>query len=784
MRKIYLHFDRYGILNDGIEEGEEWTRNRRTELNPWDHLPRRQHSAKIVHRLRVHSSPGESIGLAAQPPEPRYPSQSAIQNVFRDVSTDGQGTLPMVGNRMSSSSRAMPPRRRRPSFAIETINGKVSHMTSTSLRPLRPSSREPHSLRLVSHSNDPSVGFPSSTAPLNGQSLPLTITPKVYAEGTSDLSSSCVIDSPRPSRRHARGNGALTQGSSISQWTQLDRYGFFDGKTTTSQAANGRLILLPAACFEIIPLAGSSGTSKVKNKVASRLALDTAVRLKKQLGFAADDNHRLLHVSMSKDKIWTHGPPSSTPTEEVSAVERAVDISVDKVLASFRDPASTLSKAKEARRIDKWTQMLEPASYIGGNASSYKVRTQFRNSVKLESRVFKGIPDRWRAAAWWALLESKWTVDPANRPVPEKFSGVRLTSSSMPVVNGSPQEAVGLDGSGHSPSHPNMSSAAKLSQETEITRASSLRNLRQVRHRDTDLARGHRSEARAAAIEANNGAQLPLPSASEKQFQTLLESSSPHDVQIDLDVPRTINNHIVFYTRYGLGQRSLFKVLHAFSLHCTECGYCQGMGGVAVTLLCYMEERACWQMLQRLHDAKEDFELHRTFAPGFPGLLESFYVQGQLLKLIAPRLAELLEREGVTASAYATRWYITLFYNVVPFETQLRLWDAVMLVGSRDLLPLFGVAILHAVGTTIFFPSSDRSVGGGGSEEDNSHTRLDFETILSTLSSSNLFVPESDDAMMRWVHTLLGDRIVRRTMRKARRQWASIAAKGEEAQWV
>ena len=36
-------------------------------------------------------------------------------------------------------------------------------------------------------------------------------------------------------------------------------------------------------------------------------------------------------------------------------------------------------------------------------------------------------------------------------------------------------------------------------------------------------------------------------------------------------------------------QRALFRALHAFSFLCPDCGYCQGMGPIAVTLLCYFE---------------------------------------------------------------------------------------------------------------------------------------------------------------------------------------------------
>lgn len=74
------------------------------------------------------------------------------------------------------------------------------------------------------------------------------------------------------------------------------------------------------------------------------------------------------------------------------------------------------------------------------------------------------------------------------------------------------------------------------------------------------------------------------------RYPRLLTRPSSYDVQIDLDVPRTISGHISFHTRYGQGQRSLFHLLHAFSLFCKDCGYCQGMGPIAATLLCYFGE--------------------------------------------------------------------------------------------------------------------------------------------------------------------------------------------------
>jgi hypothetical protein len=48
-------------------------------------------------------------------------------------------------------------------------------------------------------------------------------------------------------------------------------------------------------------------------------------------------------------------------------------------------------------------------------------------------------------------------------------------------------------------------------------------------------------------------------------------------------------------------QRSLFHVLHAFSMVCDECGYCQGMGPIAATLLCYFDP----QVRANLHSLRD-----------------------------------------------------------------------------------------------------------------------------------------------------------------------------------
>lgn len=171
--------------------------------------------------------------------------------------------------------------------------------------------------------------------------------------------------------------------------------------------------------------------------------------------------------------------------------------------------------ALETKRIDKWASMLSVARRdSGGNAQDWTVAPswwqgrvpgggggQSGKYRRLQRRVFKGVPDRWRRAVWGLMMEKM---------------------------------------------------ADEVALETR-TRAPTLVQL-------------------------------------EAEYHRLVLEPYVQDVQIDLDVPRTISGHVLFHTRYGQGQRALFHVLHAFGLRSEDVGgYCQGMGPIAATLLCYFE---------------------------------------------------------------------------------------------------------------------------------------------------------------------------------------------------
>lgn len=161
-------------------------------------------------------------------------------------------------------------------------------------------------------------------------------------------------------------------------------------------------------------------------------------------------------------------------------------------------------------------------------------------------------------------------------------------------------------------------------------------------------------------------------------FKSLLDQSSPDDVQIDIDVPRTVNSHIMFRRRYRGGQRLLFRVLHCVSIYFPETGYVQGMAALAATLLCYFEEEMAFVMMVRLWQVRG---LDRLYKAGFAGLmlaLEEFerdwLRQGQVAnKLVSlPDLARVAERDMLTVYVVGT-WRTTylLWHTLVSDAFQL-----------------------------------------------------------------------------------------------------------------
>ncbi|CAG8658289.1 23804_t:CDS:2, partial [Gigaspora rosea] len=138
-----------------------------------------------------------------------------------------------------------------------------------------------------------------------------------------------------------------------------------------------------------------------------------------------------------------------------------------------------------------------------------------------------------------------------------------------------------------------------------------------------------------------------------------------------------------------------------------QIGYCQGMTNIVTILLMYYTEECALIMLTKLFTK---CNLHNLFIPGFPALLESFYVQEKLLLKYAPKIASQFNKIELSTTAYATRWYITLFTSdVVPHHTVLRIWDLLMLHGF-DILYFVAVALLKYHKATLITSSFEHTM--------------------------------------------------------------------------
>eukprot|EP00697_Spironema_sp_BW2_P009152 gnl/Spiro4/23956_TR11863_c0_g1_i1.p1 gnl/Spiro4/23956_TR11863_c0_g1~~gnl/Spiro4/23956_TR11863_c0_g1_i1.p1 ORF type:complete len:314 (-),score=78.00 gnl/Spiro4/23956_TR11863_c0_g1_i1:157-1098(-) len=173
-------------------------------------------------------------------------------------------------------------------------------------------------------------------------------------------------------------------------------------------------------------------------------------------------------------------------------------------------------------------------------------------------------------------------------------------------------------------------------------------------------------------------------------YQSMLSQQSRWEPDIIRDIPRTYPKHIFYREFNGIGQRSLFNVLKAYSVHDAVVGYMQGMGFIVGLLLLYMtEEDAFWFLvcLMKNHGAEG------VFQPGLPLLKRYVFIFDKLVHITLPRLYNHFLSEKVLPDVYANQWFISLFSHKFPFQLVLRVWDIFFFEGYGIILRL-GIALL------------------------------------------------------------------------------------------
>ena len=71
------------------------------------------------------------------------------------------------------------------------------------------------------------------------------------------------------------------------------------------------------------------------------------------------------------------------------------------------------------------------------------------------------------------------------------------------------------------------------------------------------------------------------------------QTKNKYDRTIKADLSRSLPSNPLFKCEDEIGQKALYRVLHAYACYDKDLTYCQGMNFLAATALCYLPEEVC-----------------------------------------------------------------------------------------------------------------------------------------------------------------------------------------------
>ncbi|KAK6942875.1 Rab-GTPase-TBC domain [Dillenia turbinata] len=164
--------------------------------------------------------------------------------------------------------------------------------------------------------------------------------------------------------------------------------------------------------------------------------------------------------------------------------------------------------------------------------------------------------------------------------------------------------------------------------------------------------------------------------------------------QIEKDLPRTFPGHPALDED---GRDSLRRLLLAYARHNPSVGYCQAMNFFAGLLLLFMpEENAFWTLVGIIDDY-------------FEGCYSEDMIESQVDQLVFeelmrerfPKLVNHLDYLGVQVAWISGSWFLSIFVNMLPWESVLRVWDVLLFEGNRVMLFRTALALMELYGPAL-----------------------------------------------------------------------------------
>ncbi|KAL2623884.1 hypothetical protein R1flu_008129 [Riccia fluitans] len=171
--------------------------------------------------------------------------------------------------------------------------------------------------------------------------------------------------------------------------------------------------------------------------------------------------------------------------------------------------------------------------------------------------------------------------------------------------------------------------------------------------------------------------------------------------QIEKDLPRTFPGHPALDED---GRNALRRLLTAYARHNPSVGYCQAMNFLAALLLLLMpEENSFWTLTGIIDDYFEGYYSEKMLEAQVDQL-----VFEDLVREHFPRLVNHLDSLGVRVAWVSGPWFLSIFVNVLPWESVLRVWDVLLFEGNRCMLFRTALALMEMNGPAL---SATRDAG-------------------------------------------------------------------------
>ncbi|CAL0316281.1 unnamed protein product [Lupinus luteus] len=164
--------------------------------------------------------------------------------------------------------------------------------------------------------------------------------------------------------------------------------------------------------------------------------------------------------------------------------------------------------------------------------------------------------------------------------------------------------------------------------------------------------------------------------------------------QIEKDLPRTFPGHPALDQD---GRNALRRLLTAYARHNPSVGYCQAMNFFAGLLLLLMpEENAFWTLMGILDDYFDGYYSEEMLESQVDQL-----VFEELVRERFPKLANHLDYLGVQVAWVTGPWFLSIFVNMLPWESVLRVWDVLLFEGNRVMLFKTAAALVDLYGPAL-----------------------------------------------------------------------------------